>query len=61
MIAHSYSNDFITGSATALNLTREFTLVFIGKLFLVTVVLWKNEYLYILIDSLDLVGWMMIR
>ena len=34
--------------------------MFIGKLFLVTVVLWKNEYLYMLLDSLDLVEWMMI-
>ena len=34
--------------------------MFIGKLFLVTVVLWKNEFLYMLLDSLDLVEWMML-
>ena len=41
----SYNNNFITESTTALNLSREFTLMFIGKF-------GKNEYLYTLLDTL---------
>ena len=41
----SYNNNFITESTTALNLSREFTLMFIGKFE-------KNEYLYTLLDTL---------
>ena len=48
----SYNNTFITESTTALNLSIEFTLMFIGKFFLVTKVLGKNEYLYTLLDTL---------
>ena len=48
----SFNNDLITGSATPSNLSREFTLVFIGKLFQVTIVLGKNEYLHTLLDTL---------
>ena len=52
LFAKSYNNDFITGSSTALILSSAFTLVFIGKLFQVTIVLGKNEYLYTLLDML---------
>ena len=55
----SYNNNFITESTTALNLSREFTVMLIGKFFLVTKVLGKNEYLYTLFDTL--ISWNTVK
>ena len=52
----SFNNDLITGSATPSNLSREFTLVFIGKLFQVTIVLGIH-----VVRCTNLVEWIVIR
>ena len=59
LLPKSYNNNFITESTTALNLSREFTVMLIGKFFLVTKVLGKNEYLYTLLDTL--ISWNTVK